>query len=103
MADTVGPEPAEIFAKPAKSVYLGEEVDWALCYADGHKSLPGYARLMFRSRPSDVKYIAVDVPVADYPWLGRLRRNEPVQVRGRIAKVGSLSIELKDAGLLQLV
>ncbi len=102
MADLVQ-EPSEVFAARAKATYVGEEVDWALRFAGGYEALPGYARVLFRSRPNDIKYVAVDVPLADYPWLSLMRRGEPVQVRGRIAEVGAMAIELKDAGLLQLV
>ena len=97
------PEPSEIFAARGKAAYIGREVDWALRFADGQEELPGYARVLFRSRPNDIRYVAVDVPLADYPWLAWMRRNEPVQVHGRIAAVGALSIELAQPSLLQLV
>ena len=107
-------EPAEVFTEVevqrpphrqarAKAAFIGREVDWALRFADGYEELPGYARVLFRSRPSDLTYVAVTVPLADHPWLALLRRGEPVQVHGRIADVGATSIELKDASLLQLV
>ncbi len=107
-------EPAEIFTEVdarrplhrqarAKAAFVGREVDWALRFADGYEELPGYARVLFRSRPGDLTYVAVTVPLADCPWLALLRRGQPVQVHGRIADVGATSIELKDASLLQLV
>lgn len=96
------PEPSEVFNARMKSAFLGQEVDWALRFADGHKPLRGYARLLFRNQPNDVKYVAVDVPLSNYPWLSSLRPGEPVQVRGRIAGVDNSSIELQDASLLQL-
>ncbi len=95
--------PSDVFAARRKVSFIGEEVDWALRFADGYEMLPGYARVLFRSRSNDIKYVAVDVPLADYPWIALLRRGEPVQVRGRITDVGASAIELKDAGLLQLV
>ena len=107
-------EPAEVFTEVdaqrplhrqarAKAAFIGKEVDWALRFADGYEELPGYARVLFRSRPHDIKYVAVTVPLADHPWLAALHRGDPVQIHGRIAEVGSISIELKDASLLQLV
>ncbi len=103
MVESLAQEPSEIFAARKKAAYVGQEVDWALRFVDGYEALPGYARVLFRSRPNDTAYVAVDVPLADYPWLARMRRGQPVQVRGRIAEVGTMAIELKDAGLLQLV
>ncbi len=102
MAETEALAPSDVFAAKRKAAMIGEEVDWALRFADGYEILPGYARVLFRSKPSDIKYVAVDVPVASYPWLALLRRGEPVQVRGRITDIGATAIELKDAGLLQL-
>ncbi len=95
--------PAEVFATRSKAACIGREVDWALRVADVRAEMPGYARLLFRSRLSDIKYVAADVPLARYPWLAGVRRGEPVQVRGRIATVGSLSIELAQPSLAQLV
>lgn len=105
-------EPANIFEKieaqpplmrgQAKAAYIGKEVDWALTFADGYEDRSGKVRVMFRSRPHEIEFIAMRVALAEYPWLRSLRRGEPVQVRGRIADVGSTSIELRDARLLQL-
>ena len=95
--------PSEIVAARTKAVYVGMEVDWALRFVDGYEELPGSARVLFRSRPSDLTYVAVTAPLADYPWLASLHRGEPVQVRGHIAEVSAMCIELKDASLLQLV
>lgn len=96
-------DPGEIFEARSKEDYIGKEIDWAMHFADGGEDLPGYARVFFRSRLRDIKYVALDVPIAEYPWLATMHRGEPVQVRGRIAKVGSLSIELSQPTLLQLV
>jgi len=103
MDDVQALEPSEVFAARRKSAYFGHEVDWALRFVGGQEALPGYARLLFRSRPSDLTYVAVDVPAAEYPWLSLMRQGEPVQVHGRIASIDKMSIELKDARLLQLV
>ena len=106
-------EPGEIFAAiekqpplmraQTKVAYIGQEVGWALTFEDGFEEQSGKARVLFRYQPHDIKYIAMSVPLSDYPWLRSMRRGEPVQVHGRIAAIGTMSIELKDASLLQLV
>ncbi len=95
--------PAEVFAARSKSACIGREVDWALRVVDVREEMPGYVRMLFRSRLNDVTYVAAEVPLARYPWLAGMRRGEPAQVRGRIATVGSLSIELAQPRLAQLV
>lgn len=95
--------PVEVFTARLTTACIGKEVDWALRVADVREEMPGYVRLLCRSRLSDLKYVAADVPLARYPWLAGVRRGEPVQVRGRIATVGSLSIELAEPSLAQLV
>lgn len=99
---TEAQEPSEIFGARAKNAYLGTDVDWALRFADGYEELPGYARLLFQSRARDLTYVAVTVPMADYPWLERMRQGEPLQVRGHVAEIGKRSIELTGASLLRL-
>ncbi len=106
-------EPSEIFAAiqarsplmhaQTRAAYIGKEVDWTLLAADGYEEAPGNARVMFHYRPHEVKYVAVRVPTADYPWLKSMRAGEAVQVRGRIAEIGNLNIELTEATLMQLV
>jgi hypothetical protein len=102
MDDAQLSEPSEVFAARQGKAFLGTDVDWALRFADGYEELPGYARLLFQSRAKDMTYVAVTVQLSEYPWLERLRRGEPLQVHGRIAEVGTRSIELKDASLLRL-
>src|SRR3989338_8153414 len=72
-------EPAEIFSEisacpplmrtQTKAVYIGREVDWTLTFTDGYEDRPGCARVMFHYQPHEVKFIAMGVPLADYPWL----------------------------------
>lgn len=101
MADEIM-ELLEVFTSRRKSSCVGEKVDWALRFADSYQALPGYARVLFRSRPNDTRYVAVDVPLGDYPWLASLRKGEPVQVRGCISEVGGNAVELASARLLKL-
>ncbi len=105
-------EPGDIFAEieacpplmrtQTKAVYIGREVDWTLTFADGYEDRPGYARVMFHYQPHEVKFIAMGVPLADYPWLRPTHPGEVIRVRGRIADIGTLSIELQEASLMQL-
>ena len=102
MAESLMSEPGEIFAARQQSTCIGQEVDWALRLAESHEEPAGYARVLLRSRPHEVKYVAATVPLADYPWIVSLRYGQPVQVHGLIAGIGKMSIELAGASLLQL-
>ncbi len=103
MAETGTLVPSEVFEARRKTAYVGKEVDWALRFADGHEEPSGYARVLFRSRPNELSYVAVTVPRVDYPWLAGMRRGEPVQVHGCITEIGSRSIELTGVTLMPLV
>lgn len=103
MADAIMLGPSDIFVARMKARYLGKEVDWALRFADGHEEPSGDVRVLFRSRPNELSYVAVTVPRGDYPWLAAMRRGEPVQVRGCITEIGSRSIELTEVTLMPLV
>ncbi|PIQ83469.1 MAG: hypothetical protein COV75_07485 [Candidatus Omnitrophica bacterium CG11_big_fil_rev_8_21_14_0_20_63_9] len=99
---------SEIKAQPPlmqeqeRSMYVGKEVDWTLLFADGYEASPGVARVMFRSEPNVLQFVAMNVRLADYPWLKSMHRGEVVRVRGRISGFSALSVELKNADLLQL-
>jgi len=81
-------EPGEIFAdiearppsvrEAAKQAYIGAEADWTLTFADGFEARSAQARLLFRYRPHDVKYVAASVPRSACPWWRAMRRGEPV-------------------------
>ena len=102
MSEHLAQEPSEIFGAERKSAYLGSDVDWALRFADGYEQLPGYARLLFRSRARDVKYVAVTVPMESYPWLAQMKHGEPLQVHGRVSEISPNAIELTGVTLLRL-
>ena len=101
-------DPAAIFAEletcpplmreEAQGPYLGRQVTWMLHFADG-STRQGEAYLVFRVEGDGLRMITGTAALADYPWLKSLRANERVRVRGRIRRVGALTIEL---GMLEL-
>lgn len=106
-------KPSDIFAEleacppfmrdQAKAAYLSREVDWILTLADGHEERPGWARLMFRRRRSDLGFVAARVPLSDCPWLRHVRSGETIRLRGRIAGIDALSIEVEGASVSQVI
>ena len=106
-------EPEEIFAEikaqpplmreRAKSTFIGKEIDWVLTLVDGWEKGRGYARLMFRRQPSDVGFVAANVPLSDCPWLKHTHAGETIRLRGSIADGDTLTIELKGASVSHVV
>ena len=76
-----------------KREYLGKEVEWLVTFADGYEE-KGKAHLTFHCEPRALRLVSGTVVLSDYPWLKSLRADEPVQVRGRIRRLGGMAIEL---------
>jgi len=76
-----------------KRAYVGKEVKWQVTLADGYKDR-GRVRLTFHCEPSVLRLVSGTVRLSEYPWLRSLRADEPVQVRGRIRRLGGMAIEL---------
>ena len=110
MAEVSALEPGEIFAEfeaqpPLRrpeliKQYLGMSVDWPVTFASAWESNSGMARVIFRFGRANVRMIAGDVSLSNYPQLKRLRAGEALRVRGRIRGVSILSIELDITELL---
>lgn len=106
-------EPSEIFAEidacpplmreRKKVVYLGKDVDWVLNLVNGWEERSGQARLALKEQRSIVQYVAATVPLSDCPWLRHVHAGELLRVRGRIADVGTMSIELEGASVSHVV
>jgi len=98
---------AEIKAQPplmrpqATQAYLGRSVDWSVIFANASEQPSGRAHLIFRFNQHDMGMITGAASLAQYPQLRSLRSGERIQVRGRIRKIDTLSIELeiRDLGL----
>ena len=86
-------------ARAAKA-YLGQEVEWALTFANGSEEPDGRAWLIFRRDLHDLELITGAVSLASYPSLRSLQPGEPVRVRGKIRKANPLYIELDIRGLM---
>ena len=100
---------SEISAQPplrrdeARASYVGREVDWTLVYIDGWEQSRGRARLAFKQERSIVKCVFATVPLSDCPWLRHVHSGETIRLRGRIADIDGLSIELDGASVSQLI
>ncbi len=98
---------AEIAARPllareqAQAGYLGQYVDWTLILADVHRVTSGEVRLLLRRRANEMRYVATNVALANYPWLTSLHNGSAVQLRGRIAAVDSRAIEIDAADVIR--
>ena len=86
----------------ARAVHIGKEVDWTATFFSGEMENEKRAFLAFRHEVSD-KMIFVRASLADYPWLQSAQRGEPVRLRGRISKIGPLTIDLEGVSLTQIV
>lgn len=82
----------------ASAKYIGREVDWTAEFFSGEMETKKRAFLAFRHEASD-KMIFTHANLADYPWLQSMQRGELVQLRGRISKVGPVSIDLETLSL----
>ena len=104
-------EPSQIFAEvnacpplmreQTKAKYLGQEVIWNGLFADGYEDQLGQARISLYFDQNDVRIIVASIVLLDYPWLKSMPAGSPLNIRGRISKIGALSIEL-DHSILSL-
>ncbi len=85
----------------ARAAHIGKEVDWTATFFSGEMENKKRAFLAFRHEASD-KMIFTRASLADYPWLQSAQHGEPVRLRGRISKLGPLSIDLEAAILTQI-
>lgn len=85
----------------ARAAHIGKEVDWTATFFSGEMESKKRAFLAFRHEASD-KMIFTRASLADYPWLQSAQRGEPVRLRGRISKLGPLTIDLKVMSLAQI-
>jgi len=76
-----------------KRAYIGKEVEWQVTLADGYED-KGRVHLTFHCEPRVLRLVSGTVRLSEYPWLKSLRADEPVQVRGRIRRLGGMAIEL---------
>ena len=86
----------------ARAAHIGKEVDWTTTFFSGEMENEKRAFLAFRHEASD-KMIFTRASLADYPWLQSSQRGEPVRLRGRISKIGPLTIDLEGVSLTQIV
>ena len=106
-------EPSELFAKidacpplmreQAKAMYLGKEVDWILNLVNGWAERSEHARLALRQERSNVQFVIATVPLSDCPWLRHVHTGERLRIRGRIADIDGMSIELEGTSVSQLI
>lgn len=85
----------------ARTAHIGKEIDWTAMFFTGEIEDGGYAFVALRHEASG-KMLLTYVSLADHPWLESTQRGEAVQVRGRIAKIGALSIDLDAVSLAQV-
>ena len=85
----------------ARAVYIGNEIDWTAAFFSGEMEDEERAFLALRHEASD-KMIFAHVSLLDYPWLQSTRRGEAVRLRGRIAEIGPLTIDLEVVSLSQV-
>ncbi len=108
-AETPGTIFAEIEACPplmrddAKTKFIGREVDWTLVFANGWQESADLARLTFRQERGVVEFVAASVPLTECPWLKHMHAGEIMRVRGHIAELTRMTIELKGASVSQVV
>jgi len=74
-------------------------IEWDLALFRAEIEDKGIVRLVFTTRDLTNYLVLCRVPVADYPELNILHEGARIKVRGRIEKVDSLSIDLKDVML----
>ena len=82
----------------ATATYVGREVDWTAEFFSGEMETKKRAFLAFRHEASD-KMIFTHANLADYPWLQSMQRGELVQLRGRLSKIGPVTIEFEASNL----
>ena len=96
-------EPSDIFAEvesarpvlreALRSTFVGDDVKWLLTFGNGW-ALDERAQLTLYFDPDSIRRVIGTVWLPDHPWLGMLRANDALQVRGRIRRVDAVSIEL---------
>lgn len=106
-------EPGKIFAaiearpplmrEEAKAMYLGKDVDWILNLVNGWAERSERARLALRQERSNVQFVIATVPLSDCPWLRHVHASERLRIRGRIADIDNMSIELEGASVSHVV
>ena len=78
--------------------YVGREIEWLVPFTNGWES-DGQAHLSFDAELRGIRTVKGTVSLAEYPWLKTLVAGAEVQVRGRILRVDTLTIELGDLEL----
>ncbi len=84
----------------ARAAHLGKEVDWIATFFSGEMEDAAHAFVALRHDAID-KMIFARVNLADHPWLQSAQRGEVVRLRGRISKIGPLTVALDAVSLTQ--
>lgn len=84
----------------ARTTHVGKDVDWRATFFSGDMEDGQRVFVALRHEASD-KMLFAHVRLADYPWLQSTPRGETLRVRGRIANIGPLSIDLEAVILSQ--
>lgn len=85
----------------ARAAHVGKDVDWTATFFSGDMEDEQRVFVALRHEASD-KMLFAYVRLADHPWLQSTPRGETLRVRGRMANIGPLSIDLESVSLAQV-